>query len=541
MNRASRCGWVLLGAAAGCSPKAAPAGGLLLKITTDQTFDVPLTKLHVGIGPVGDAGAYFERDYAIPAQASFPASLGIESNGNAATTVVIDVSVWSASRPLDERRYEVRDVPTSEVREVDVVLSSRCTPYVVDQGQTAGSSCGASRTCDPANGRCESDVYGEADAGESDAGEPDARSAIDGALDAGTTDGALDASSGDASSPCDLDAGPRCNGNTPQQCIQGGWFDESACLGNTQCVQGGCQIVPPSCVGVETWPCDSLAVPGGTFYRSYDGVGFTDASSPATVHAFKLDAYEVTVTRFDAFERAFDLGVGVPEAGAGRHAYLNDGGGVVVGAGDAGPLYETGWDPSWAQGMATTQTDWDTNVDCTPTNYSTLNAPVPDYPINCVTWYEAYAFCIWDGGFLPTEAEWNYAAAGGTKQRRYPWGMQDPGANTNLAIWGCYDSATGVCEAADLNIASVDQELAGAGLWGQLNLAGNLAEWTLDGYESSYPVPCVDCAVGAGTAQRVFRGGSFDQDLQLLWNGSRASGDPAGRSISIGFRCARSP
>ncbi|MGO9835775.1 MAG: SUMF1/EgtB/PvdO family nonheme iron enzyme [Polyangiaceae bacterium] len=34
--------------------------------------------------------------------------------------------------------------------------------------------------------------------------------------------------------------------------------------------------------------------------------------------------------------------------------------------------------------------------------------------IDCVNWYESYTFCIWDGGFLPSEAEWEYAAGGGS-------------------------------------------------------------------------------------------------------------------------------
>jgi formylglycine-generating enzyme required for sulfatase activity len=41
-------------------------------------------------------------------------------------------------------------------------------------------------------------------------------------------------------------------------------------------------------------------------------------------------------------------------------------------------------------------------------------------PIICVNWCEAYAFCIWDGGFLQSETEWKYAASGGSKQRECP-------------------------------------------------------------------------------------------------------------------------
>src|SRR5262249_31951140 len=61
-----------------------------------------------------------------------------------------------------------------------------------------------------------------------------------------------------------------------------------------------------------------------------------------------------------------------------------------------------------------------------------------DLPINNVTWPLAFAFCVWDNGRLPTDAEWNLAAAAGSEQRVYPWisGPQ-PTIDSSYAIYDC--------------------------------------------------------------------------------------------------------
>ena len=72
---------------------------------------------------------------------------------------------------------------------------------------------------------------------------------------------------------------------------------------------------------------------------------------------------------------------------------------------------------------------------CSPYSTWTNTASTQEnLPINCVNWWESYAFCIWDGGFLPSESEWEYAAAGGSQQREYPWGSAAPGTGNQYAI-----------------------------------------------------------------------------------------------------------
>jgi sulfatase modifying factor 1 len=573
VNYSPACGLILLAAAVGCSKRSGPSGGLLLKMTTDGTFAAPPTTVHVELETAGDAAPFVNQAYPI-GPSSFPATFGVQTNGDPTASVTIDVSLWSGIQPLDERRYVVNDVPTSTVEEVDIVFSPLCTQWVVDQGGIAVSRCGPMGTCDPATGKCATDVYGAAagdggaedgaDDGPAPDGAPvDATVAADAATDAaagetGDADsGGLDGGGvGDAS--CDPDAGLRCDGTWTQSCVAGRWTNQTQCLGGFLCTQGLCETVPPSCVGDAppgpgySSDCESREVPGGAFDRDGDG-GASDASAPATVHGLRIDTFEVSVARFNEFTTAVgsSLGAALPDAGAGKHTYLNDGNGLVIGQGDGGLVYETGWDPSWAQGIATTAAGWANNLLCSPAQYATsaesfsVSSIDMDYPVNCVTWYEAYAFCIWDGGFLPTETEWSYAASGGAEQRVFPWGSIEPGTSSQYAIYGCYFQAQGVCTNLDTNINFVGQEqtVSGRGLWGQWDLAGNVAEWTLDAYRDPYPTPCVDCtaAPDGGPSQRVFRGGSYDSDESTLFNVSRAAADPATRSTEIGFRCARAP
>ena len=281
------------------------------------------------------------------------------------------------------------------------------------------------------------------------------------------------------------------------------------------------------CAGVSC--CEAPALPAGSFPMGRGaatdacpgGLVCGDEEQPehtVTLSAFRLDAFEVTVGRFRAFVEAYD---GTPPA---------------VGAGAHPAIAQSGWKASWNGAMPASRAALEGNLRCDDAAATWSDAPggAEAAAINCVSWYEAFAFCAWDGGRLPTEAEWEYAAAGGDENRLFPWGGASPTTATALAAWGKSGA-----KATD----AVGGHPTGDGRFGQRDLAGGVWEWALDAYASGWYAGagsgCTDCASLSGSS-RVYRGGSFaDQNATYLRGAARSVDVPSFRHHVLGFRCAR--
>lgn len=270
-----------------------------------------------------------------------------------------------------------------------------------------------------------------------------------------------------------------------------------------------------------------MTIPGGMFYRSYDEAtdAYNDMGYPATVSSFVLDRYEVTVGRFRAFVNA---GLGTqespPVAGEGVHPNLSG----------------SGWDSTWNTSLVANMGALIAAVKCNSTYQTWTDTPGPNEnkPMTCVSWYEAMAFCIWDGGYLPTEAEWNYAASGGSEQRAYPW--SNPASSTSIDCTYANYNPGPLCVSGGTNRVGSESP-KGDGRWGHSDLAGNVWEWPLDWYASPYlTMSCNDCGNLTPGSDRVIRGGSFYADASFLRAAARLFSVPTNRNYDLGFRCARS-
>jgi formylglycine-generating enzyme len=434
--------------------------------------------------------------------------------------------------------------------------------------------------------------------------------------DAGRTPAAADSGTPPPASRCARDVD--CNGG---RCVDIG-LGAKACVHAKSCTGGrgadrSCGGTPgdESATGAADC-CETRYVPGGTYDR------FNDADFPAEVSPFLLDTFEVTAGRFRAWVEATDgdLRSTAPAEGEGAHPRI------------AGSGWRSDWDrflPESRAGvdrmLGPEQCQVGSNID----DYGTLTwwtealdakvrsahrnnddvlaentrEALDGKALNCVPWYVLFAFCVWDGGRLPTDAEWGFATAAGDEQRAFPWGNPKASELAHLddrddlsrvptfeygrryTVASLWDSSLGANTFPEryvytwggryrlqrdnaAHVAPVGRRALGNGKWGHADLAGGMHEWMLD-EGPVRPGTCTDCAnvrfpegdekdpdavTGiipdfeerwyAGGA-RVVRGGAWDNAFSLATGQTKIEIEvytsyPVKRTYrSLGGRCAR--
>ncbi|HEX8162727.1 MAG TPA: SUMF1/EgtB/PvdO family nonheme iron enzyme [Pyrinomonadaceae bacterium] len=266
-----------------------------------------------------------------------------------------------------------------------------------------------------------------------------------------------------------------------------------------------------------------IEVPAGEFEMGVAGEsemraggGFVyDNESPAHaafVPAFRIDRRLVTNEEFARF---------VAEGGYARREFWDGEGWAWREKEDwRHPLY-------WSRGVGGAASSWRLRR-----MFDEVSLP-PRHPVTGVSWYEAEAYARFAGKRLPTEAEWEKAAAwddGRKRKRLFAWGDDAPTAdlcNSDFRFWGT---------------TPVGSFPGGASARGCLDVTGNVWEWTSSkfaGYPGfrAYPYPEYS-ELWFDDDHRVLRGGSWATHSTILRTSFRNFFRRHFRIAFAGLRCA---
>ena len=158
-------------------------------------------------------------------------------------------------------------------------------------------------------------------------------------------------------------------------------------------------------------------------------------------------------------------------------------------------------------------------------NFSIEKSNREGHPINCLQWSLADEWCRGVKKALPTEEQWEFAAAG-IVGRPFPWGAQPP--TCLRAHFECQMSVmvTQTIEGGSLPMGATPREVH--------DLSGNVAEWTASDWRPRY-----DAA--PDSTNKAVRGGGFNSTAPELRSAARRPAPLEHRNPLVGFRCVKIP
>jgi iron(II)-dependent oxidoreductase len=268
---------------------------------------------------------------------------------------------------------------------------------------------------------------------------------------------------------------------------------------------------PPA--DADAGPLDGdVTVAGGTFSLGatanaafvFDNEAW---AHPVTIAPFQIARAPVTNSQFLAF---------MGEGGYRRREFWSDKGWNWRKAAQARhPVYWAEQQAGWAE-----------------RSFDRMIALRPYRPVIHVNFHEAEAWCNWAGRRLPSEAEWEVAAAGAEpRKRNYPWGEAAPSprhANLDGHVLGTVDVAA---------------HPEGDSACGCRQMLGNVWEWTasdFDPYPGFRPGVYAEYSAPWFGSRKVLRGGAWATRGRMVTNTYRNFFTPERRDVLAGFRtCAR--
>ncbi|WP_411029738.1 formylglycine-generating enzyme family protein [Spongiimicrobium sp. 3-5] len=264
-------------------------------------------------------------------------------------------------------------------------------------------------------------------------------------------------------------------------------------------------------------PAGMVFIPGGSFMMGdANGQDMEKPVHAVEVSPFYMDTHEVTIAEFRKFVAATNY---VTDAEKNNGGYTWGGEEWVMKPGINWRFDEMG----------------------------NLHTPKKDnHPVTHLSWNDANAYAQWVGKRLPTEAEWEYAARGGSKGYRYAWGNESLGAEVvaNVSDENLIKVVTKWPYTKGYDDGYTFSAPVGSfkpNVFGLYDMSGNAWEWCQDYFDPDYYSRSgeKDPINKQPSERRVLRGNSWDGRPGLMRCSRRTSDEQSNSYVDTGFRCVK--